>query len=204
MSISFDWYKNPNPDENSEETAIHPRIHYNGAVSTNELRQRIQQYCSLSETDVSAVLDALSHCMGKELANGRKVHLKGIGYFYPTLTCTEPITNATKNKTTKVRLKGIKFLSDSDLKQHIGSVKVKCLKSKSLNTPMTEEAIEKKLKEYFRTNPVLRRKNLEYLCGLTNITARRRIVELTRKGILKNIGSPRQPIYVAGDNLSKE
>lgn len=78
MSILFDWYKNPNsnPDDGEEETAIHPRIHYNGATDTNELRRQIQRYCTVSETDVSAVLDALSHCMGKELAEEEKYILK--------------------------------------------------------------------------------------------------------------------------------
>ena len=36
-------------------------------------------------------LDALSHFMGRELGEGRQVHLDGIGYFRPTLTCTEPV-----------------------------------------------------------------------------------------------------------------
>lgn len=203
MSILFDWYKNPNsnPDDGEEETAIHPRIHYNGATDTNELRRQIQRYCTVSETDVSAVLDALSHCMGKELAEGRKVHLKGIGYFSPTLTCTERVTASTKHKTTKVRLKGITFRSDNELKKHIGNIKVKCLKLGGPTTPITEETIIGKLTEYFRTHPVLRRKDLEFLCGLTSITARRRIVELTKKGKLKNIGSLQQPIYVPGEEL---
>lgn len=201
MSISFDWYKNPNsnPESGEEETALHPRIHYNGATDTNELRRQIQHYCTVSETDVSAVLDALSHCMGKELAEGRKVHLKGIGYFSPTLTCTERVVSSTKHKASKVKLKGIAFRSDNELKKHIGHIKVKCLKQGGPTSPITEGNIISRLTEYFRTNPILRRKDFEFLCGLTPITARRRIAELTKKGILKNIGSTQQPIYVPGE-----
>ncbi len=203
MSILFDWYKNPNSNRNDgeEETAMHPRIHYNGATDTNELRRQIQHYCTVSETDVSAVLDALSHCMGKELAEGRKVHLKGIGYFSPTLTCTERVISSTKHKTSKVKLKRITFRSDNELKKHIGHIKVKCLKQRGPTVPITEENIIGKLTEYFHTNLVLRRKDLEFLCGLTTITARRRIAELTKKGILKNIGPTQQPIYVPGEEL---
>jgi hypothetical protein len=46
----------------------------------------------LTETDVIAVLDALSHAMGEELAEGRQVHLDGIGFFRPNLVSTEPVT----------------------------------------------------------------------------------------------------------------
>ena len=40
------------------------RCRLNGSTSTAELRRRIQERCSLTKTDVSAVLDALSHVPG--------------------------------------------------------------------------------------------------------------------------------------------
>lgn len=202
MAILFDWYENPqSPDEQQEEQALHPRIHLNGTVDTDDLRKDIQSYCTISETDVSAVLDALSHCMGKELAEGRQVHLNGIGYFYPVLTCTERITAATKNKNTKVKLKGIKFRSDRNLKEEIGVIKMKCLNSDSLSNKLSEKEIDSRLTQYFQSHPILRRMDFEHLCGLTNITARRRIAELIGKGKLKNIGSRLQPIYVPGEGF---
>lgn len=90
MAILFDWYEDPKPSDKEEnEKTLHPRIKLNGSTGTDVLRRRIQQRCSLTETDVSAVLDALSHIMGEELSEGRQVHLDGIGYFYPCLTSTE-------------------------------------------------------------------------------------------------------------------
>lgn len=84
MAILFDWYENPkNKERQNEELTLHPRIRLNGSTDTAALRRFIQEYCSLTETDVSAVLDALSHFMGRELGEGRQVHLDGIGYFQP-------------------------------------------------------------------------------------------------------------------------
>lgn len=83
MAILFDWYEDPKPSDKQQgenENTLHPRIKYNGSTGTDVLRRRIQERCSLTETDVSAVLDALSHIMGQELAEGRQVHLDGIGY----------------------------------------------------------------------------------------------------------------------------
>jgi predicted histone-like DNA-binding protein len=86
MAILFEWYENPvAPNQPQEETKLHARITLNGKTGTDRLRRKIQERCSLTETDVSAVLDALSHAMGEELAEGRQVHLDGIGYFHPTL-----------------------------------------------------------------------------------------------------------------------
>ncbi len=110
MAILFDWYEDPKPSDKQtagRKTELHPASahKYNGSIGTDVLSRRIQERCSLTETDVTAVLDALSHIMGQELANGRQVHLDGIGYFHPCLTTTEPVTVDTKRKVTKVKLK---------------------------------------------------------------------------------------------------
>ena len=58
MAILFDWYELPEPkDKQREEKILHPRIRLNGSTTTDELRRRIQERSSLTETDVSAVLD---------------------------------------------------------------------------------------------------------------------------------------------------
>ena len=86
MAILFDWYENPDSyDKSPEDKILHPRLRLNGSRSTDELRRDIQARCSLTETDVTAVLDAVSHVMGRELAEGRQVHLDGIGYFRVSL-----------------------------------------------------------------------------------------------------------------------
>ena len=74
MAILFDWYENPkSPEQQGEENTLHPRLRLNGKVSTAQLRARIQKHCTLTETDVVAVLDALSRAMGEELAEGKQV-----------------------------------------------------------------------------------------------------------------------------------
>ena len=113
MAILFDWYENPkSPEQQGEENTLHPRLRLNGKVSTAQLRARIQKHCTLTETDVVAVLDALSRAMGEELAEGKQVHLDGIGFFRPNLVSTGPVTEKTKRKNTKVRLKGIVYRPD--------------------------------------------------------------------------------------------
>lgn len=93
MAILFDWYENPkSPEQQGEENTLHPRLWLNGKVSTAQLRARIQKHCTLTETDVVAVLDALSRAMGEELAEGKQVHLDGIGFFRPNLVSTGPVT----------------------------------------------------------------------------------------------------------------
>lgn len=197
MAILFDWYEDPRPsDKEEEEKTLHPRIRYNGSTGTDTLRRRIQERCSLTETDVSAVLDALSHIMGEELAEGRQVHLDGIGYFRPCLTSTEPVTIDTKRKATKVKLKTILFRADQTLKNEFGVLKVKSLKGGLNFKQLTPEEIDRRLTRYFQTNQFLQRTDFQSLCGMVRSTAMRHIRRLREEGKLKNVGSAMQPIYV--------
>lgn len=174
MAILFDWYEDPKPSNKQQGengNTLHPRIKYNGSTGTDVLRRRIQERCSLTETDVTAVLDALSHIMGQELAEGRQVHLDGIGYFHPCLTTTEPVTVDTKRKVTKVKLKAIQFRADQTLKNEFGVLKVKNLKGGLDFTQLTNEEIDLQLTKYFRTHPFMRRHDFQYLCGMARSTA---------------------------------
>lgn len=197
MSILFDWYENPKPaDKQQEEKTLHPRLRLNGSTTTRNIRRRIQERCSLTETDVTAVLDALSHIMGQELAEGRQVHLDGIGYFRPTLTCTEPVTAATKRKSTKIKLKSIRFRADQALRSEIGNIKVRPLKLNEHSLKLSNEEIDRRLKEYFATHAFMTRNDFQNLCGMMRSTAMRHIRRLRSEGKLKNMGTMLQPIYV--------
>ena len=183
---------------NSREKTETPCIRASNTTGTDVLRRRIQERCSLTETDVTAVLDALSHIMGQELAEGRQVHLDGIGYFHPCLTTTEPVTVDTKRKVTKVKLKAIQFRADQTLKNEFGVLKVKSLKGGLDFTQLTNEEIDLQLTQYFRTHPFMRRHDFQYLCGMARSTAMRHIRRLRDEGKLKNMGGAMQPIYVPG------
>ena len=196
MAILFDWYEDPRPsDKQQGKRTLHPRIRYNGTIGTDLVRQRIQERCSLTETDVTAVLDALSHILGEELADGKQVHLDGIGYFQITLQATEPVHSLT-TRADKVKLKSINFQADRDLKSLCMSTHLRRSKYKPHSASLSEEEIDKKLTAYFATHPVLTRSNMQSLCSFTQSMASRQIRRLKAKGNLQNIGKPTQPIYI--------
>lgn len=196
MAILFEWYETPVPGDEKDKNTIHARITLNGKVGTDELRRKIQQRSSLTETDVSAVLDALSHVMGEELAEGRQVHLDGIGYFYPTLKCEKGITKDTKRKNEKVKLKGIKFRADQGLKNEIGHVKLKNFVHGGHSKKLSELEVDMRLKEYFATHQLMTRTDFQHLCGFMRSKALQHLKRLREEGKIENIGRLTQPIYV--------
>lgn len=178
---------------------MHPRLRLNGKVTTDQLRKRIQKYCTLTETDVVAVLDALSHIMGEELAEGKQVHLDGIGFFRPNLVSTEPVTWETKRKTAKVRLKGVVFRPDQVLMDEVGKVEVKRTRFPFHSEKLTEGEIDALLAEFFATHDFMQRRDFQHLCSLSQTTANRHLRRLCGAGKLKNVGLPKLPVYKPGE-----
>ena len=86
MSIEYDFYRNPN-SQGTDKKRYHARVVSSDRISTDELAEEIQKECSLTITDVKAVLIALGDKLAKHLGDGSKVHLEGIGYFQVNLQC---------------------------------------------------------------------------------------------------------------------
>lgn len=197
MSINYDWYKVPKSSKTDEERLIiYPRIRMNGVTSTAELQQYIQQACTLTEGDVAAVLASLSHFVARELANGKAVQLDGLGTVVPVLGCTETVTPETKLKSTKVRLKSIRFRPDKALMRHMGALRVKQL---GLNNPArtqpTNDEVEAVVRAYLAENLFLRRSTLQSLCPLSRTAAITQLRRLCEAGVLVNRGTRQQPVY---------
>lgn len=197
MAIRFEWYKNPTTREDEQEL-FHARPVLNGNVETEEIAGQIQERCSLTEVDVNAVLDALSHITAEHLKEGRRVHLNGLGYLQISLTCDGEIEKDTKYRNTKVKMKNVRFRADQVLKNRIGKIELEHTKRGVHSQTLSDEEIAERLKKYFLKEKVLTVGDFQQLCGMGRTTANRRIRQLREAGILKNIGTPMQPIYILG------
>lgn len=203
MAIMYSWYENPNAsgEENVMDKGLHPRPIMNGKMTMKQIYREVQRCSSLSVGDVMSAIDNLTFICGRELSEGREVHIEGLGYFSPTLETTEKVTRATKQKHLKVRLKGVSFRPDAKLKEMMLSAKVATSRYANHSSRLSDEAIEAKLTEFFAEHDVLIRVEFQRLCGMTRSTANSYLRRLREAGKLKNVGRPTQPIYcpVAGN-----
>jgi len=158
--------------------------------------KEIQQATSLTEGDVKAVLESLSHFMGSRLREGERVHLDGIGYFQVKLNSLEPITSP-KLKANQMKLKAnIGFKADKKLRSSVSVVKVERSKLKLHSVPRSNEEIDRLLTAYFSNNQILTRSDFQGLCKLTLTTAARHIKRLKEEKKLQNINTRQSPVYV--------
>ena len=195
MSLLYEFYRNPQSDKD-EERKYHPRVVTTGRVDTEQLARDIQQECSLTRSDVKGMLAALADKMVQYLSEGKRVYLEDIGYFKVNLQCNQEVTTIDDKGVGKVSFKSISFRADERLKKAMNSTKIYRSNLKPHSMLMSEEQIEAKLTEYFATNPVITRRQFQFLCQLLKPTACRVIKRLADEGKLKNIASKRNPVYM--------
>ena len=199
MSIEYDFYRNPNSQGTSKKR-YHARVVSSDRISTDELAEEIQKECSLTITDVKAVLIALGDKLAKHLGEGSKVHLEGIGYFQVNLQCKEEVRTTRSVRSDNVEFKSVSYRADNELKKHLRNQKIQRSQTRIHSREMTEEEIDQKLSDYFKTHDTLSRSQFEVLCTQVKSTAHRILQKLVKDGKLKNVSTKQHPVYMP-DNL---
>lgn len=200
MAINYEFYESPNPQKDGKRT-FHARVVGFNRVTTDKLAQEIQEECSLTKADVKAVLVALADKLAMHLGEGSKVFLEDIGYFQVNLKCGKEVADAEGMKRAGVSFKSVSFRADAELKKKMKAKKVQRSRISRHSLPLTEEQIDERLTEYFATNPVLTRHKFQFLCQQVQSTAGRIIRQLVEAGKLRNISSPRNPVYVPAEGF---
>ena len=195
MSIQYEFYRNPN-SQGTKKKRYHARVVPAGRISTDDLAEEIQKECTLTVADVKSVLIALADKMGEHLGEGRKVYLEGIGYFQVNLRCKEEVRTMSGIRSENIEFKSVSFRADIDLKKNLKTQKIRRSRNKPHSMPMTEKEIDEKLTEHFASNPILTRRDFQFLCIQMKPTACRILRKLVEEGKLKNISTPRNPVYV--------
>ena len=203
MPIKFDLFENPER-EGVEVPEFHAKVITKGLETTRTLRESIQKKCTVTASDVEAVLTALGDEMFEAFSNGYSVYLHGIGYFSLSLKCS-PDINLNNISSSDIKVKGIRFQPDKELSRRLSNVEFVHMKNSGRHSSkMNLSEITEKIEKYFTDNQILRRPDFENLrrpdfeklTGFNKSKSIRTLKLLVEEGMLKNIGTMRMPIYV--------
>lgn len=195
MPIKFDLFENPER-EGVEVPEFHAKVITKGLETTRTLRESIQKKCTVTASDVEAVLTAFGDEMFEAFSNGYSVYLHGIGYFNLSLKCS-PDINLNNISSSDIKVKGIRFQPDKELSRRLSNVEFVHMKNSGRHSSkMNLSEITEKIEKYFTDNQIMRRPDFEKLTGFNKSKSIRTLKLLVEEGMLKNIGTMRMPIYV--------
>lgn len=195
MAVEFEFAPVPMPSGRPKKLRYYPRVVNRRTVSTPDIVKEIEMACTLTRTDVVAVLDALNRSLVGWLKDGWRVHIDGIGYFDVSLTAPET-RNPKDTKASSVKFKNVNFRADKELRYRVTELKAERSKAGSHSAHLSEIEIDMKLTEFFSENSILVRRDIEKICQMTRVTAGRCLKRLQEEKKLKNINTKQQPVYV--------
>ena len=162
-------------------------------TTTKELAEYINFACSVTESDIAAVLQALGKCVCDELLDGNRVEIDHIGTFSLSLTCGRKKLEDRND----IRVKNILFTPCAEMKQAMRGADI-VSGGPNPNKRLTDEVILRRVAKYLDEHEYMQRREFESVCECSRYTATKKLKELVRSGKLRAMGSKNVRFYVRG------
>lgn len=171
-------------------------------TTTKELAKYINFACSVTESDVAAVLQALGKCVCDELLDGNRVELEHLGTFSLSLTCGN---KRFEDRVTRkdIRVKNILFTPCAEMKVAMRTADI-VSGGPNPNKKLSDVVIERRLEKYFEEHEYMLRRDFESVCECSRYTATKKIKELVKAGKLRAMGAKNVRFYIEGLGLRGE
>lgn len=183
-----------------------------GKFTPEQLYETVQSRCTVTSTDIVAVMDALVNVIAEKLSCGTKVEIPGLGYFSPVISCHRKIADRNDKKVARDLYVGnIAFRPKVGLRKKMHDVRFK----RSTQVPyvfcvLTDSEILQRVRDFFNSENVrfLDRAVFQSLTGYSRSTAQRTLNRLTKDGLLLKQGHISASYYILTekgmDSLEKQ
>lgn len=195
MTIKFDLHAIGNAKgEGKEQKFVKPIMQ--DAMSLQEITDYVSHTCSLTPGDLAAAFAAISHLMGQELANGRRFHLPGLGYFSLRVKVGHH-QNFEKLKGHYIFVSGMRFKPEASLLHKIQSqTSFERLEGTTRSQHYTVEELIDRVRTYLTRHPFITRKIMEEELHMRSTMARQWLKRLVDMGVIERMGTRNSPVYL--------
>ena len=194
MAIEYDFYKTHGAL--ADKSSYHVRTVDHDTVDTETLTQHIQQGTTLSVPDLKGAISALTQEISRNLQDGRKVHIEGLGYFSLAID-----GEVVRDKNNQLRLKNprvrsIKFQAEEQMMKQMNNLSFTCQGHKGRQSKPQDMASLKEVTEsLLKKKPVFTAYEFFAAAQVTKATGYRLLKQLKENHTIKNIGTPSNQLF---------
>lgn len=196
MEINYEIHSIEN-SQGKGEKRVYIQLRNNKALTVDELANEIQASCTVTPSDVKAVMTEMCHIAIRELSAGNRFYLPEIGYLSLAVGNTPPSQKPDGKITGKdVFLRNINFKPEKKFFSEVQK-KVRFVKSdySTLSAKYSEETLWPKVKEYLSTHRYISRRDMRLEFGLSDYMAKQWLDRFVESGRLTKEGTRHQPLY---------
>ncbi len=195
MAINYDFYETTGHFA-GEEKQWHVRVVASGTVQTEEMMERIERSTTLTKADLKAALGAFVEQIGSHLADGKNVHIEGLGHFSLSIGGEVQQTEEGKLRLRNAAVRTVNFRPESALMHCLSRAKFTSSAHRGRQSAAIDEAqLPLLLADLSKEKGHFTTQEFQKAFHLTASTARRHLLRLCAEGGIENIGSPRFALY---------
>lgn len=190
--IKFKVYRTPGNGKGGAHAYAH--LITRGTKRNEEIYRFISECCSVTSSDIKAVLDALSWYVGSELASGYSVELEGLGHFSPALR-SRPSVDKKGRPYTAVAVHGVNFRCSPGLKKMVKEAGAERVRTGGA-APAAPEERKAEMLRYLQQNPYINLTEYAALNGCSRHCATADMKRWLAEGVVCYAGSGTHRVYV--------
>ena len=204
MAIRIDIHSIKNVDRTGTERP-YVKLIPQPARTVEELEEDIQQSCTLTRSDIRAVLTALHAVIRRDLAEHGTFHLPEVGYLTLRLMNSSPEDTKTgKLKGNQVGVRTIRFRPEAKLLREVRrDARFQCLKGTTCSRQWTADDLREALTAYLHDHLFITARTMRTAFQLTEYSARQWLRRFVADGLLAREGARTSPVYTLATATAK-
>jgi nucleoid DNA-binding protein len=195
MVIHYEIHKMKNVEGNGTERSF-VRIRHEKMLTEEMIEEAIEHSCSATKADVKSVLSALSYLAEKQLAQGNRFYLPGIGWLSLTAGLAKQAQEPGYQITGKdIFPSDIKFMPKENFYKRVtADTKFQLSTYTTKSKDFKEETLWAQLSQLLSKDGYITRSDVRAF-GLSTSMAKKWLNHFVEKGLLRQAGTPYRLLY---------
>lgn len=194
MPVKYDFFLTPQTKDKQQKVRYHARTVVDNTLTNKDIATEISKRCTIRKAEAMAVMEEMSEIFLQKLAEGNAIKLTGIGTFH--ISAKSPSIR-TKNevRAESIKFGGVVFRPEKKLLRKLSGTKFQKVMYSQTSSEISDIEIDRMLTNYFKDHAYITTKELQYLCGLSNHTALRRLKQRVQEGRMTHPGHRHSAFY---------
>lgn len=194
MPVKYDFFLTPQPKEKQQKVRYHARTVVDSTWNNKDIAQEIAKRCTIRKAEAMAVMDEMSEIFLQKLAEGHAIKLEGIGTFH--ISAKSPSVRSKKEvRAESIKFGGVVYRAEKKLLRKLSGTKFQKVMYSKTSLDVSEIELDGILTEYFKDHTYITTKELQYISGLSNHTALRRLKQRVQEGRMTHPGHRYSAFY---------
>ncbi|MCI1681515.1 MAG: DNA-binding protein [Bacteroides sp.] len=199
MAIEYDFRRKPNPKGDDELQPLYPRIVSKGTITTAQLVRDISRMSTFTPGDIEGLLTAFEERISYYISEGHHVQLGDMGYFSAGLEA-RPVNDPKEIHAQSISFGKVHFRVSPGFRRQCGGEVERARYGFQQSAELSGAERYRRLQVYFKTHPLITRKEYGTLTGLLKNKALNDLNLLVEKGYLYTNGRGSHKVYLRAVN----